>query len=84
MKNRQLHNGIFMLLLCLFCLLFLLSYGESKEYIVNGKFEEPDVGDDSQVGKPIKGWRKRVEIGRGFNYNRAWKSQVVELDVEKN
>ena len=59
----------------------LVEEGTSKNIVVNGGFEKPDLGKGWKVFDEIPGWKgKGIEVGFGQIYNSRWNSQVVELD----
>ena len=59
--------------------------GTNTNIVVNGNFEQPDVGYSWGIFNNIPGWEGvGIEIGWGNIYNSQWNSQVVELDGNKN
>ena len=65
------------------------AWNEQKNYIVNGDFSQPDVGNGWKIfTNGIPGWKgNSIEIGRGSIYNPKWASptrRVCELDVKEN
>ena len=59
--------------------------GTTTNIVVNGNFEQPNVGSSWGIFNNIQGWEGvGIEIGYGTIYNSQWNSQVVELDGNKN
>ena len=56
-----------------------------EDLAINGGFEQPDQKGKWNVYDEIPGWKgKGIEIGRGTIYNKAWTSQICELDGHKH
>lgn len=63
----------------------LIRVGTTQNIVVNGGFEQPNVGHSWGIFNNVPGWSGiAVEVGWGSIYNSAWSSQVVELDGHAN
>lgn len=63
----------------------LIRDGTVTNIVVNGGFEQPDVGHSWGIHNNIPGWTGvGIEVGWGKIYNNGWNSQVVELDGNHN
>ena len=63
----------------------LVKTGTTKNIVVNGDFQKPNVGRSWKIVDEIPGWKgKGIEVGSGRIYNSGWKTQVIELDGKKN
>lgn len=62
-----------------------MRYGTKVNIAINGGFEKPNLGKGWKIFNKIPGWfGEGIEVGSGHLYNNGWKSQVVELDSDKN
>ena len=63
----------------------LIRQGTTSNIVVNGGFEQPNVGFSWGIFNSIPGWSGvGIEVGYGTIYYNGWNSQVVELDGNAN
>ena len=63
----------------------LVKDGSSEDVVINGGFEQPDLGKKWRIQNEIPGWKgKDIEVGWGKIYSKEWNSQIVELDGHRN
>lgn len=63
----------------------LIRYGNNQNIVVNGGFEQPNVGNSWGIFTNIPGWTGNgIEIGWASIYTSGWNSQVLELDGNAN
>ena len=63
----------------------LVRQSTTTNIVINGQFENPDVGHSWGIFNNIPGWEGiGIEVGWGKIYNDNWHSQVLELDGHKN
>ena len=63
----------------------LIRQGTTSNIVVNGGFEQPNVGFSWGIFNSIPGWSGvGIEVGYGTIYQSGWNSQVVELDGNAN
>mgnify|MGYP001950357951 CR=1 FL=1 len=56
-----------------------------EDLLVNGDFEQPNVGKSWKNTDNLPGWEgSNTEVGWGKIYNDHWDSGVVELDSSRN
>jgi hypothetical protein len=64
------------------------TYCGEEDAIVNGAFNEPDVGSGWRIFPNVPGWTAThgIEIGRGGIYNGRWPAgtHITELDTTRN
>ena len=63
----------------------LIRQGTTSNIVVNGGFEQPNVGFSWGIFNSIPGWSGvGIEVGYGTIYYNGWNSQVIELDGNAN
>lgn len=63
----------------------LIRQGDTANIVVNGDFQQPNVGSGWGIFANIPGWTGvGIEVGWGQIYNAFWSSQTVELDGNSN